>query len=195
MQLVLASSSPYRRELLTRLSVPFSWQPPEVDESMRLGESPSELAIRLSQEKAHALISAFPEHLIIGSDQVAVHNNELISKPYTHEKARQQLLRFSEQSVYFLSALCVHNSLLNTFTSAVVHTEVHFRKLGSDEIDRYLTHEQPYDCVGSFKAEGLGIALFSKITSDDPTAIIGLPMIKLCQMLSEHGYEIIDNIV
>lgn len=195
MQLVLASSSPYRRELLKRLSVPFSCQSPDIDESALPNEIPTDTVVRLAQEKAYALKQIFPEHLIIGADQIAVHTDALINKPGDHKNAFRQLQGFSGQRVHFLTALCVLNTLHNRLSSAVVSTEVYFRKLRDREIEQYLAYEQPYDCAGSFKAEGLGIALFEKINSDDPTAIIGLPMIKLSQILTEHGYEIFDNLI
>jgi MAF protein len=195
MQLVLASSSPYRKQLLERLSVPFSSQSPDIDESALVNETPSDTVLRLAQEKAEALRQTFPEHLIIGSDQIAVHANTLINKPGDYGNACLQLQRFSGQSVHFLTALCVLNTLDKKLSSAVIPTEVQFRKLRDAEIAQYLSHEQPYDCAGSFKAEGLGIALFEKISSDDPTAIIGLPLIKLSQMLTEHSYEIFDNLI
>ncbi|RLA47921.1 MAG: septum formation inhibitor Maf [Gammaproteobacteria bacterium] len=195
MQLVLASSSPYRRELLARLSVPFTWQSPNVDETPYSDETPPETATRLSIAKAEALATAFPRHLIIGSDQVALHRDALISKPGDHENALAQLLQFSGQTVHFLSALCVYHSLNKTSRVATTLTEVHFRELKRDEIEKYLRYEQPYDCAGSFKAEGLGITLFKSINSNDPTAIIGLPLIQLRQLLAEYHYNIIDNIV
>ncbi len=179
---------------MARLKVPFSCHTPNIDETPRPNEMPAETALRLAREKAAALSQSHPNHLIIGSDQIACHDNSLINKPGTHDAAVAQLLNFSGQTVEFLSAVCVHNSLLDSYSCAVIATEVHFRNLSNTEIDQYLLAEQPYDCAGSVKAEGLGIALFDKISSDDPTAIIGLPMIKLCRMLLEQGYNIFDNI-
>lgn len=195
MHLVLASASSYRKELLQRLSIRFSCQSPDIDESALANEAPCDTVERLAREKACALRRAFPEHLIIGCDQIAIHADRLINKPGDHENARLQLQSFAGHSVQFLTALCVLNTFDNKLSSSVVPTEVQFRNLSEHEIERYLAHEQPYDCAGSFKAEGLGIALFEKITSDDPTAIIGLPLIKLCQMLTEHGYDIFNNLI
>ncbi len=195
MQLVLASSSPYRKQLLERLGVRFSCQSPDIDEAALINEAPIDTVRRLAREKAEALAQAFPEHLIIGSDQIAVHADALINKPGNYDNAYLQLQRFSGQSVHFMTALSIVNTCNDKLSSAVITTEVRFRSLRDDVIAQYLNYEQPYNCTGSFKAEGLGIALFEKISSDDPTAIIGLPLIKLNQMLAEHGFDIFNNIV
>ncbi len=195
MLLVLASSSPYRRQLLQRLSVAFSCRSPNIDEAPRPHETPIETVSRLAREKAIAISPAFPNHLIIGSDQVALHKDTVLTKPGDHHNARLQLKDCSGQSVTFLTSLCVYNNSNNHFTEAVIPTEVTFRHLEDGEIERYLTHEKPYDCAGSFKAEGLGITLFDKIVSDDPTALIGLPLVKLSQMLAEHDYNILDKLI
>lgn len=194
MQLVLASSSLYRRELLARFKVPFVWQSPHIDEMPRPLETPTDTALRLAKSKAQALRETFTEHLIIGSDQVAWHADQHINKPENHRNAVSQLRLFSGQTVQFLTAVCVYNSQSGVSQTALTQTSVRFRQLSNDEIERYLRIEQPYNCTGSFMAEGLGITLFDEISSDDPTAIIGLPLIKLHRILTEQGYNIFNNI-
>lgn len=194
MKLLLASSSPYRRELLSRLRIPFDWQAPNVDEQAQTGETPRELALRLSTSKAQALAAAHGEHLIIGSDQVASWRGQSINKPGNHANAFTQLQTLSGQRVDFHSGLCVLDSASGRSVADTVTTEVMFRQLSDTEIDCYLKCEQPYDCAGSFKAEGLGISLFERISSDDNTAIIGLPLIRLRQMLQAFNYQILENL-
>ena len=188
--LLLASSSPYRRELLARLQLPFICCSPDIDENHRLGESAIDLVKRLAEEKARALASSHPAHLIIGSDQVAVLDDKIIGKPYTFEKARDQLLAASGASVTFLTGL----ALLNTQTGACqvdcVPFTVHMRTLDCARIERYLHAEQPYDCAGSFKAEGLGVSLFQRTEGPDATSLIGLPLIRLIDMLLTEGVQI-----
>jgi len=194
MKLLLASSSPYRRELLSRLHVPFDWQAPEVDEQPQAGEKPEQLALRLSSSKAHALAEDHSEHLIIGSDQVASCRGQSINKPGNYANAFKQLRELSGQRVHFYTGLCVLDSSSGRSIAGTVTTEVVFRPLSDTDIDSYLTCEQPYDCAGSFKAEGLGIALFEAISSDDNTAIIGLPLIRLRQMLEEFNYRVLEHL-
>ena len=194
MKLLLASSSPYRRELLSRLHVPFDWQAPEVDEQPQAGEKPEQLALRLSSSKAHALAEGHREHLIIGSDQVASCRGQSINKPGNYTNAFKQLQELSGQRVHFYTGLCILDSNSGRSIADTVTTEVVFRPLSDIDIDSYLKYEQPYDCAGSFKAEGLGIALFEAISSDDNTAIIGLPLIRLRQMLEEFNYRILENL-
>ncbi len=194
MRLLLASSSPYRRELLSRLQVPFDWQAPEVDEQPLAGESPQQLALRLSSRKAQALAKSHSEHLIIGSDQVASCRGQSVNKPGNHAKAHQQLRELSGQRVDFYTGLCVLDSASGRSSADTVTTEVVFRPLSDTDIDNYLSCERPYDCAGSFKAEGLGISLFERISSDDNTAIIGLPLIRLRQMLEQFDYRILENL-
>jgi len=194
MKLLLASSSPYRRELLSRLHVPFDWQAPEVDEQPQAGEKPEQLALRLSSSKAHALAAGHSEHLIIGSDQVASCRGKSINKPGNYANAFKQLQELSGQRAYFYTGLCVLNSSSGRSIADTVTTEVVFRPLSDTDIERYLKCEQPYDCAGSFKAEGLGIALFEAISSNDNTAIIGLPLIRLRQMLEEFNYRVLEHL-
>jgi septum formation protein len=188
--LVLASGSRYRRELLTRLGLPFSCDSPDIDESILPGEAPAALASRLARQKALAVAERHPQALVIGSDQVADCGGLLLSKPGTPDNARQQLRQASGKTVTFWTALALAGPATSSPHEAVVRCDVHFRELTDDEIDRYIAAEQPLDCAGSFKAEGLGIILFRKIVSDDPTALIGLPLIALCGMLRAEGIEL-----
>ncbi len=185
MRLILASSSPYRREMLQRLGLPFTAVSPDIDESPLAGETPWALALRLSQEKARAVAALHPGCLVIGSDQVATYNGTPIGKPGDFGRAQAQLETLSGQTVEFHSALCVSDGL-RTETDDVV-TVCQFRTLSQQEITNYLHREQPYDTAGSAKAEGLGIALMDSMQSSDPTAIIGLPLIALCRMLRSFG--------
>ena len=194
MKLLLASSSPYRRELLSRLRIPFDWQAPDVDEQALVGEKPQQLALRLSSSKAQAFADEPGEHLIIGSDQVASCRGQSINKPGNYSNAFKQLQALSGQRVDFYTGLCVLDSVSGRSIADTVTTEVVFRQLSDTDIDSYLRCEQPYDCAGSFKAEGLGISLFERISSDDNTAIIGLPLIRLRQMLEEFDYQILENL-
>ncbi len=194
MKLLLASSSPYRRQLLSRLHIPFDWQAPDVDEQALAGEKPQALALRLSSRKAQALSVDHGEHLIIGSDQVASWRGQSINKPGDYSNAFKQLQALSGQRVDFYTGLCVLNSITGRSIADTVTTEVVFRQLSDNDIDKYLRCEQPYDCAGSFKAEGLGISLFERISSDDNTAIIGLPLIRLRKMLEEFDYHILENL-
>ncbi|MCU1716618.1 Maf family protein [Pseudomonas sp. 5P_3.1_Bac2] len=181
--LVLASSSPYRRELLTRLRVPFIWSSPQIDESRRPNESAPDLVRRLSIEKAQALRDSHPAHLIIGSDQVAVLGEQILGKPHTLERACEQLLAASGKSVTFLTGLSLFNSASGELQTDCIPFTVHFRSLSEAQIMRYLNAEQPFDCAGSFKAEGLGISLFRSTEGSDSTSLIGLPLIRLVDML------------
>lgn len=186
--LLLASSSPYRRELLERLRLPFVCQSPDIDESHRPGESAIDLVKRLSSEKAQALVSAWPDHLIIGSDQVAVLDGQILGKPHTFERAREQLKAASGASVSFLTGLTLLNSNTGQWQTDCVPFIVHMRNLTQDSIERYLHAEQPYDCAGSFKAEGLGVSLFRSTEGSDATSLIGLPLIRLIDMLIKEGH-------
>lgn len=188
--LLLASSSTYRRELLSRLRLTFSCSSPDIDESHRLGEPAHELVKRLSLEKAQALATSHPAHLIIGSDQVAVLNDQIIGKPHTFDKARQQLLNASGASVTFLTGLTLLNSQNGQYQTDCVPFTVHMRTLTSEQIERYLHAEEPYDCAGSFKAEGLGVSLFQRTEGDDATSLVGLPLIRLVDMLLAQGVDI-----
>ena len=181
--LLLASSSVYRRELLSRLRLTFSCSSPDIDESHRPGEAAHELVKRLSLEKAQALATSHPAHLIIGSDQVAVLNEQIIGKPHTFEKARDQLLNASGASVTFLTGLTLLNSQTGHYQTDCIPFTVHMRTLSPEQIERYLHAEEPYDCAGSFKAEGLGVRLFQRTEGDDATSLVGLPLIRLVDML------------
>jgi len=186
-QLVLASTSRYRRELLQRLQLPFDIESPDVDETPLPGEAPAPLAQRLALAKAHAVALRHPNALVIGSDQVADLAGEPLGKPGGHERAVAQLQRMRGQSVVFQTAVAVV-CLESGFAQAeLAQVRVRFRDLHDDEIERYLRAEQPYDCAGSAKSEGLGIALLDAIDSDDPTALIGLPLIRTCRLLRAAG--------
>ncbi|MEC4238444.1 Maf family protein [Pseudomonas sp. DSV-1] len=188
--LLLASSSVYRRELLTRLRLPFSCSSPDIDESHRPGETAIELVKRLSLEKARALAKSHPNHLIIGSDQVAVLDGQIIGKPHTHDKAHQQLMSASGASVSFLTGLTLLNSQTGHHQTDCIPFTVHMRTLSAEQIERYLLAEQPYDCAGSFKAEGLGVSLFQRTEGDDATSLVGLPLIRLVDMLLAEGVHL-----
>jgi MAF protein len=188
--LVLASSSPYRRELLARLRLPFTWSAPDIDESRHDNEGAEALVRRLSQEKAHALSATYPQHLIIGSDQVAVLGAQILGKPHSLERAREQLLAASDNSVTFLTGLTLLNSATGQQQTDCIPFTVHFRPLSEAQITRYLTAEQPFDCAGSFKAEGLGISLFRSTEGSDSNSLIGLPLIRLVDMLHANGIEL-----
>ena len=185
--LILASSSPYRRELLSRLRLPFTAISPDIDETPRPGETPTRLALRLSVEKAQAVAARHPGALVIGSDQVATVDGTPIGKPGSFERARVQLESLSGRAVEFHSALALTDGV-QVLREDVV-TRCRFRTLSSAAIDTYLRTEQPYDTAGSAKAESLGIALMDAIESDDPTAIIGLPLIALTRMLLAFGID------
>lgn len=188
--IVLASSSRYRRELLERLQVPFTCASPDIDETPLPDERAETLVMRLAEEKARALASQFPEHLIIGSDQAAILGTQIIGKPGNHDRASQQLRNASGQRVSFLTGLALLNTRSNQIQVACVPFSVDFRTLNSEQIERYLRQEQPYDCAGSFKAEGLGISLFSRTEGEDSTSLIGLPLIRLVSMLNNEGVPI-----
>ncbi|MBY0409596.1 MAG: Maf family nucleotide pyrophosphatase [Burkholderiaceae bacterium] len=185
--LVLGSTSRYRRELLQRLNLPFDVAAPDVDEAPAPGETPRALALRLALAKAHAVAKHQPSAVVIGSDQVADLDGEPIGKPGHHERAVQQLRQMSGRTVVFQTAVAVVCVATGFEQVDLAPVEVKFRALSDDEIERYLRAEQPYDCAGSAKSEGLGIALLDAIHSDDPTALIGLPLIRTCQMLRAAG--------
>jgi len=186
-RLVLASSSRYRRALLERLGLPFESIAPEVDETALPGEAPEALAIRLAAAKAQAVRGGGT--VVIGSDQVASLGGEVLRKPGTHERALEQLDRCQSRTVSFHTAVCVVRDADGHRWQWVDHTRVAFARHSRDALDAYLRREQPYDCAGGFKAEGLGIALFERIDSEDPTALIGLPLIRLAAILAEAGLD------
>jgi septum formation protein len=187
--LVLGSTSRYRRELLERLKMPFSVDAPRVDETPHEGEKPAALALRLALAKAHEVASRATTSVVIGSDQVADLDGTPIGKPGNHARAVEQLRSMSGRSVVFQTALAVVRSDTGFEASALVPVTVRFRRLSELEIERYLRAEEPYDCAGSAKSEGLGITLLDAIESDDPTALVGLPLIKTCQLLREAGLD------
>ncbi len=186
-RVILASGSPYRRELLGRLGLDFQVRPADIDESAHAGEPPEALVRRLSRTKARVIAERAPEALVIGSDQLAELDGEALGKPGTPARALAQLNRLSGRRARFLTGVCVVDGARASETTRVVATEVVFRRLTPAEIDRYVQREQPYDCAGSFRSEGLGITLFEAIVGDDPTALMGLPLIRLAQMLRERG--------
>ncbi|MCV4268799.1 Maf family protein [Pseudomonas capsici] len=188
--LLLASSSPYRRELLERLRLPFVCKSPDIDESRHPQESAIDLVQRLAREKAQALASDFQDHLIIGSDQVAVLGDRILGKPHTFERALEQLSAASGTTVTFLTGLALLNSRTGHCQVDCVPFSVHMRNLDRDSIERYLHAEQPFDCAGSFKAEGLGVSLFRSTEGSDATSLIGLPLIRLVDMLINEGVSI-----
>lgn len=187
--LVLGSTSRYRRELLERLRLPFDVCAPEVDETPIAGESPRDLALRLALAKARAVAALRPEAVVIGADQVADLDGEAIGKPGTHERAVAQLRRLSGRTAVFQTALSVLRPATGFERTLLAPVKVRFRKLTDDEIERYLLLEQPYDCAGSAKCETLGIALLESIESDDPTALVGLPLIRTATLLREAGID------
>jgi septum formation protein len=188
--LILASGSKYRKMLLQRLGKSFQCHPPDIDESAYPGESPRDTVIRLAREKASVIASLNPAAIVIGSDQLAVFENQVIGKPGNHEYAVAQLKRFSGQVIEFLTAVAVNCADKGISEQHLDITRVYFRSLNADEIERYLQQEKPYDCAGAFKAESLGIVLFEKIVSEDPTALIGLPLIRTSAMLRRAGIEL-----
>ena len=181
--LILASSSPYRRELLQRLRLPFECASPDIDETPLPDESAEQLVRRLAESKAHALARHYPAHLIIGSDQAAVNGRRILGKPHDIERATEQLKDASGKSISFLTGLCLLNSQSGATQVDCVAFTVHFRELDDARIRRYLEAEQPFDCAGSFKAEGLGVSLFRSTEGEDATSLIGLPLIRLVDML------------
>jgi septum formation protein len=194
-RLILGSSSRYRRELLSRLGISFEVLVPAIDETPLPAESPEETAVRLAKEKAKAIAAIVPNALIIGSDQVATLDGEQIGKPGTHQNALMQLQKMRGKKVIFHTALCLldnRKSPLDVQCSSIP-TSVSFRDLPDEELDRYLKIEQPYDCAGSAKNEGLGIAIIEKIESTDPTALTGLPLIALTTMLRKAGVTFFTN--
>ncbi|RKR44674.1 Maf-like protein [Paraburkholderia sp. BL17N1] len=193
-RLILASSSPYRRELLGRLRVPFDVVVPAIDETPLAGETPEVTALRLAQAKARAVaggLGAGEAALVIGSDQVATYDGLQIGKPGSHAKALAQLQAMRGREVLFHSALCLLDSRSGTVQAVDVITRVHFRDLPDAALQAYLLAETPYDVAGSAKSEGLGIALLEAIHSDDPTALVGLPLIALSRMLLAVGYPLL----
>lgn len=189
--LILASSSEYRRQLLQKLQIPFTSIAPKIDETALADEKPHETALRLAQEKARKIGSEYPHALIIGCDQVATLDGEQLGKPGNHQNATKQLQKMRGREVTFHSALCLYNAATDTMQAQVVPYLVRFRTLTDEQIENYLAKEQPYQCAGSAKSEGLGIALMERMLGDDPNALIGLPLIKLISMLQNENVSVI----
>jgi septum formation protein len=189
--LILASSSEFRRELLQKLEIPFRSISPRVDETPLDGEKPHETALRLAQDKARKIGSEYPHALVIGCDQVATLNGEQLGKPLNHSNATKQLQKMRGHEVTFHSALCLFNAATGNMQAEVVPYIVRFRPLTDAQIENYLVKEQPYQCAGSAKSEGLGIALIERMIGEDPNALIGLPLIKLINMLNNEKIEVI----
>jgi len=188
--LVLASTSVYRSELLQRLQLPFETAAPEVDETPLPGEFARATSLRLAQEKARAVAAAYPDALIIGSDQIALLDGQQIGKPLTHDNAFRQLRAMRGKTTIFYTALALLNSKTGRMQAEVAENHVTLRDLGDAEIEGYLLKEQPYHCAGSAKSEGLGIALMSRMTGDDPNALVGLPLILLTEMLRRENVRL-----
>lgn len=190
--LILGSSSPFRAEVLKKLGIDFIQHSPDIDESVLEGETAPSLVERLAKEKALAIAKDYPEALIIGSDQVAVIDGKILGKPGNHETAVKQLLSASGKAVIFYTGLALYNTQNQTMHHLVEPFTVHFRSLSEKQIHFYLEHEKPYQCAGSFKSEGLGIALFTKLEGDDPNSLIGLPLIKLIELLNREGVDVLQ---
>ena len=190
--LILASTSRYRRELLARLRVPFECVAPGVDESALAQETPARLASRLARAKAQAVASRRPDAVVIGADQVADLDGETIGKPGSHERAVGQLRRMSGRTVVFQTAVAVVQASRGFVAEVLVPVAVRFRSLDAATIETYLRAEQPYDCAGSAKSEGIGLALLEAVEADDPTALIGLPLIHTCRLLRGAGIDVLQ---
>lgn len=190
-RLVLASTSPFRRELLARLGLPFEIAAPDTDETPLPGETPEATALRLSEAKARAVATHFPDALIIGSDQVAVLDGRIYGKPGSHERAVEQLRTMRGRTVNFFTGLCLYNAATGIAHVRGIPTLVSFRNLSDTEIENYLHREKPYNCAGSAKSEGLGIAVIAAMEGSDPNALVGLPLIALCDLLCEEGVSVL----
>lgn len=189
-RLLLASSSTYRQALLSRLRLPFECSAPQIDETAYPNENPEQLVQRLAYEKAKALAAGYEDHLIIGSDQVAVLGQNILGKPHTFERATKQLQACSGKSVVFMTGLTLLDTRDGSSQTDCISYTVNFRQLDDDQIERYLKADQPFDCAGSFKAEGLGISLFRSTQGTDITSLVGLPLIRLVEMLDEAGVKV-----
>ena len=190
-KLILGSTSPYRRELLARLRIPFQVAAPDVDETPLPLETPRELACRLAMAKARAVAAQFPDGVVIGSDQVADLAGQSLGKPGNHERATAQLQQMSGKTVIFQTAVAVVCQSTGFAEMDLAQVSVKFRTLSNEEIEAYLQAETPYDCAGSAKSEGLGIALLASIDNDDPTALVGLPLIRTCRMIQAAGVKVL----
>ncbi|MEQ1815116.1 MAG: Maf family nucleotide pyrophosphatase [Nitrosomonas sp.] len=190
-KIILGSSSIYRKELLQRLQIPFETTSPQINEMPLSNESPEETAARLAEAKARAVAKIYPQALIIGSDQVAALGDFRLGKPLNHANATEQLRRIRGKEAVFYTALCLLNSFTDRLQVRVIPYHVKFRQFSDQQIENYLLKEQPYHCAGSAKSEGLGIALIEHMTGDDPSGLIGLPLIALVDMLAQEGMEVI----
>lgn len=191
--LILASTSPYRKAILDKLGLPFTTRAPRIDETPRPDETPAQLVERLAASKARAIADSLDSGLVIGSDQLAVIDDRILGKPGSHDQARAQLQQVSGRAVTFLTGLALVNAASGGIQTEVVPFTVHFRQLDNQQIENYLQLEPPYDCAGSFKSEGLGIALFERLEGDDPNTLIGLPLIRLVRMLEQEGVEVLRD--
>jgi septum formation protein len=191
-QLILGSSSPFRAEILTKLGLPFITASPDIDERPLIGEQAEKLVQRLSEQKAYKIAESYPNALIISSDQVAVLDGAILGKPGNHDNAVKQLTAASGKTVNFLTGLALLNSQTGNIQSVVETFEVGFKTLSASQIDFYLRQEQPYQCAGSFKSEGFGISLFSKLYGNDPNSLIGLPLIRLIKLLKAEGIDVLQ---
>ena len=189
-KIILASSSPYRKELLKRLDITFTTVSPEINERYFQDELISDYVLRLAKTKAESIVSKNDNSLIIAADQALQCDKKILGKPGNYNKAKEQLLFMSNRSLTFYTGLCLINTETKIIEEDVVSFRVDFRKLTESEIKNYLVKEKPYDCAGSFKSEKLGISLLKKMNGDDPTALIGLPLIRLCKMLRNQGVNI-----
>jgi len=189
--IILGSSSPYRAELLTKLGLKFITVSPDIDETRLASEQAKSLVLRLSELKARKIAETHENSLIIGSDQVALLDGNILGKPGNHASATRQLLAVSGQTVQFLTGLALFNSQSGVMQSLVERFEVSFKTLSPEQIEYYLNAEQPYQCAGSFKSEGFGISLFSKLSGDDPNSLIGLPLIRLISLLENEGIDVL----
>lgn len=187
-KLVLASSSPFRHSLLSKICPNFTSCSPEINEGRLNNEDSISLSKRLALEKAQALAGKYPKHLIIGSDQVAMLNDIQLHKPGTHENAVEQLTRSSGKQIHFFTSVCVLDSGTGKQLTDIDHCIVHMKVLSAEEIEHYVSRDQPFGCAAAFKSEGLGIALFEKIDGEDPNALVGLPLIKLTNLLRQFNY-------
>jgi MAF protein len=191
-KLILGSSSPFRAELMQKLGLAFDTASPDIDERVLEGESPEDLVLRLAESKARAIAEQHPDALIIGSDQVAVVDGEIVGKPGDHQTAVNQLTNASAKKVTFLTGLALFNAQTGTMQSLLEPFYVTFRDLTAEQIEFYLRKETPYNCAGSFKSEGFGISLFAKLEGEDPNALIGLPLIKLIGLLANEGIDVLQ---
>ena len=190
--LVLASTSPYRKAILKKFAIPFETASPDIDETALPKEHPEDLVQRLAQSKAKKVAQHYPNHLIIGSDQVASIDDKILGKPHTFENAMSQLEIINGRSVTFYTGLSLYNSQSKKAHVLCDKFHVHFKTLNEQQRSNYLKKEQPFNCAGSFKSEGLGIALFEKLEGDDPNSLIGLPLIRLIELLHKEGLDVLN---